>query len=291
MKVLITGCNGYLGRHISERLNSLNYDVFGIDLVKGHDNIIEQVEGDFVENNDFQSKMCEADWIIHLAAIPGISSAEKNPEACIDLNVNKLSRLLNLVKVNNPSLYFSFISTYDIFDEKNNALIGIDQINTIYHYSKYCGELLCELFRRQHGLKVGILRPATFFGAYDRLGSRVLDIFITAALSGRPIQVNNPNQILTFTSIQEISSTLMSQFHLSLDELSHSISKNLVAAERYSLLELATLIKSQLNSDSEIVCEKELISHKFLTEKLTPKTPLLNFNTPVLLKDWLETLR
>jgi len=289
MKVLVTGCNGYLGSYICERLISLNYEVCGIDLVGKQNPKVEQITGDFSQNDMFKTKILDADWIIHLAAVSGVSSGEKNPEICVDVNINKLSILLNYIRTHNSCVRFSFISTYDLYDEKHESLIDIGAMSSVYHYSKYCGEILCELFKNRYNLDIDIIRPSILFGSNDFSGPRVLDVFIRAALAGEPLRVSNPDQSLTFTCIEDIGSVLLARVHN--DKKNNSLTpKNLVSPETYSLLELAQLIKLKLNSESQIFCRQKIINQRFVEKKKIPEILVSNIDTTVSLVDWLGTI-
>ena len=86
-KVLITGSEGYIGKHLIQMLGN-KYDIYKLDL-KGLTTPLDirTVNWDL-----------EFDTVIHLAALVNVSRSTKYPEVYFDTNVNGTRHLLKNLK-------------------------------------------------------------------------------------------------------------------------------------------------------------------------------------------------
>jgi nucleoside-diphosphate-sugar epimerase len=95
-KVLITGSEGYIGKHLIQMLGN-KYDIYKLDLKDPTTSLdIRTVNWDL-----------EFDTIVHLAALVNVSRSTKYPENYFDTNVNGTRHLLKNLKYKN----FVFAST------------------------------------------------------------------------------------------------------------------------------------------------------------------------------------
>lgn len=102
-KVLITGCSGYIGSHLTKLLEN-DYIVHGLD-------ISEQL---FKTNKFYQIDITklfnvdtEYDCVIHLAALVNVGESQKRPISYYITNLNGTMNVLNKIKTKN----FIFAST------------------------------------------------------------------------------------------------------------------------------------------------------------------------------------
>ena len=110
-KILITGCQGYIGKHLQKMLADYPYEVYGID-------IDDSTLGNNVERLDIRNDIntvhhwlsdipTEFDTVIHLAALVRVNESMQKPYAYFDTNVNGTYELLTRLKFKN----FLFAST------------------------------------------------------------------------------------------------------------------------------------------------------------------------------------
>ena len=72
MKVLVTGCSGYLGNYLCQRFSSGGFTVMGVDLQQMAGEIDDFILGDFSISEEVRERLSEVDCLIHTAAISGV---------------------------------------------------------------------------------------------------------------------------------------------------------------------------------------------------------------------------
>lgn len=171
MKVLITGCNGFVGRHLSTYLRSLGRDIVGIDV---------QAEGwtawvDYhcldVTNSDQVNKlpsMASFDEIYHLAAVANPKIASEQPLKTIEINVGGTANLCELIK-NHRYIKMLVVGTskeYKLRTGSNIVFFEDDRLaaGSIYSTSKICAEFIGLEYCRQYGLNIYFTRSFNHSG-------------------------------------------------------------------------------------------------------------------------------
>jgi len=102
-KILITGCSGYIGSHLSKRLES-EYEVYGLDI---RNNVHPVKEFFQVDINRPMEIGFEFDAVVHLAALVNVGESEQMPIQYYITNLNGTMNVLNKIKTKN----FIFAST------------------------------------------------------------------------------------------------------------------------------------------------------------------------------------
>ena len=104
-KILITGCSGYIGSHLSKMLAN-DYEVHGLDIEEPQASLNEfyrcDINRQFVIPNDI-----EYDSVIHLAALVRVGESEQIPIKYYITNLNGTMNVINKIKTKN----FIFAST------------------------------------------------------------------------------------------------------------------------------------------------------------------------------------
>ena len=143
------------------------------------------------------------------------------------------------------------------------------------------------LFKKRGGLDIKIIRPSTLFGVNDFSGNRVLDIFMRSCLRNEPVTVVDANKVLRFTSVEDVYGAIKCQLRKSNTFKFRDGALNIVTPEKYSVLELAQLIKAKTGSATEINC---LVSEGGFLNKSGPEVDLASLNSTVFLEDWLSSI-
>lgn len=187
MKILITGCAGFIGFNLAKALLEKNFFVLGIDNYDNYYSIklkkkrvlalkrfknfkfmkIDITNKSLLKKNLEKKKI---DTIIHLAAQAGVRYSMVNPQKYINsnilgfVNVIELSKMLKIKKL----IYASSSSVYG--DSKNfpvNEKLSINPKN-IYALSKKINEDLASNYSSLYNIPMIGLRFFTVYGEWGR---------------------------------------------------------------------------------------------------------------------------
>lgn len=156
MKILITGSEGFVGRHMMKRYP----DAYGYDLVNGDD-----VRDAFKLDRLFESEGFDA--VIHLAARAGVRRGENFPEEYFSTNVLGLNTLIRVAEKYGVKKFIHFSSSSVFGAQRPN--VGTKETDkqtpkSIYGITKMAGELLL----KKSTLPYIIVRPFTIIGEEGR---------------------------------------------------------------------------------------------------------------------------
>lgn len=173
MTILVTGSAGHLGEAILRTLRGRGSTVHGVDLQKSAwtDAVGSIVDPDFVRR-----QMAGVTAIIHTATLHKPHVATHTKQDFIHTNVTGTLNLLEAA-VAAGVRSFVFTSTTSAFGsqlrpEAGQAAVWVTEDlppvpKNIYGTTKLMAENLCELFFRERGLPVIILRTSRFFPEAD----------------------------------------------------------------------------------------------------------------------------
>jgi len=199
-KVLVTGCCGFIGGHLSLRLCNSGIEVVGIDWMQHYVSRKEKnlsilskfpnfqfIKGDICE--EFISE--EFDIIFHLAAIPGVRASIGSPMETIRSNVTGSTNLFDWAAkgASNNVVYASSSSVYGLstdipFSEKDR----LNSPNSPYASSKVATEIMASTYCRLFPIKAVGLRFFTVYGPRGR-EDMAIHKFLTSVSEGKPITV------------------------------------------------------------------------------------------------------
>lgn len=94
-KVLITGCSGYIGSHLTKKLESMGYELYGVDIENQIVRITNFFKMDITTRLSFQT---DFDVVVHLAAKVNVGQSVKFPTQYYETNTFGTLNLLNQVK-------------------------------------------------------------------------------------------------------------------------------------------------------------------------------------------------
>lgn len=186
--ILITGCAGFIGFHLSRRLLEKKVKIIGIDNIdKYYSTKLKQKRisilkkskrfnfakidlGNFSKLKKFLLKK-KIETIIHLAAQPGVRISIKNPHNTLNQNLIPFINILELARIKNVKkfIYASSSSVYG--DTKTFPFIEKDVNNvpvSVYGASKLSNEIIAHSYSKNFKLKSVGLRFFTVYGPYGR---------------------------------------------------------------------------------------------------------------------------
>ena len=232
LRVLVTGCSGFIGMHLCKRLLNTGYEVLGIDNMNDYYSVklkkerliilkrfknfkfknIDISENSLVQNlfNDFKPKR-----VINLAAQAGVRYSIENPHIYIQTNTVGFMNILECCKINNIEglVYASSSSVYGEnkklpFKETDNC----DKPISIYAATKKGNELMAYSYSQLYGLKTTGLRYFTVYGPWGRPDMAIFS-FVESILQKKSIELfNYGDMIRDFTFIDDIINGTMLAF-------------------------------------------------------------------------------
>jgi nucleoside-diphosphate-sugar epimerase len=266
MKILLTGCAGFIGWHTAKLALKQGHCVFGVDDVNDYyDTRLKKwrikdiaVEKNFIfETIDIRdcSKLEEIfkkqnfDAIINLAARAGVRASIENPHIYFETNVLGNLNLLQLAKKYNVKK-FILASTSSLYAGQKMPFSEDLPVNTPispYAASKKSAELTCYTFHYLYGIDVTIFRYFTVYGPAGRPDLSIFK-FIKLINEGEQIIVyGDGNQSRDFTFVSDIARGTL----LGLKKLGFEII-NLGGNQPYKLNEAIKLIEKYLGKKAKI---------------------------------------
>lgn len=212
-KVLITGCAGLIGSHLSRYLLDKGYEVYGVDDFSGGyrafvDPRVEFYEGNLVEQRWIDSvfDVVRPNVIYHLAAYAaeGLSPFIRNFNYTNNL-IASVNVINNCIKYDAKLIFTSSMAVYG----HGKPPFSEDDIPTPadpYGIAKYAVEMDIKQAHEQFGLRYTIVRPHNIVGIYQNIWDRyrnVIGIWIRQVLNGDPITVfGDGEQTRAFSDIK-----------------------------------------------------------------------------------------
>lgn len=223
-KVLVTGCAGFIGFHVSKRLIEMGYGVTGLDdlnpfynegLKAARMEILQKqaafkfVQGDIADRLFVERAFHNHDFgpIVHLAAQAGVRYSLENPHLYIHSNLEGFVNLIEEARKNKTPhfVYASSSSVYGAnrkipFSEQDN----VDHPVSLYAATKKSNELIAHVYAHLYKLPVTGLRFFTVYGPWGRPDMAMFK-FCKAILEGSPLDVyNHGNMKRDFTYIDDV---------------------------------------------------------------------------------------
>jgi nucleoside-diphosphate-sugar epimerase len=222
MRALITGCAGFIGSHLSERLLGEGWEVLGVDCFNENygrraklENLREAQEWDAFEfvpidlsRGDLADLVVDCDVVLHLAAEPGVRpSWGERFGAYLRNNVIATQHLLDALIESSPSTRLVYTSSSSIYGT-GTPLPAEESARPApfspYGVTKLAAEHLCQAYHENHGLPVVTLRYFSVYGPRQR-PDMAFHRFCRAALLRDPIHVYGDGmQSRDFTYVSDV---------------------------------------------------------------------------------------
>jgi dTDP-glucose 4,6-dehydratase len=174
MKILITGCCGFIGSHLVKTLK--DHEIIGVDMRADRfaDMRFEYIKDDlsaFYENDiSYKFDIFETpDVIINMAAETFVDTSIADAERFIDSNFKGTWRMLELAKkwkvkkfvqISTDEVYGSSSGRY--FQEDDRLMPG-----NPYSATKAAADMLCYSYHNTFGIPINIVRPENNYGRWQ----------------------------------------------------------------------------------------------------------------------------
>jgi GDP-4-dehydro-6-deoxy-D-mannose reductase len=166
MKVVVSGVNGFVGRHLVRELTCHGHDVIGMGLDSAGTDIgpllSDHVEVDLRQR--WPSVHCDA--VVHLAALSAVEPSFRDPQRYIESNSAPLTRLAEALLSTNERVRVVVVSTGAVYHTADNQ--SLNEGSPINPSSPYIvSKILTEAqsaYYRQRGLDILVMRPFNHIG-------------------------------------------------------------------------------------------------------------------------------
>ena len=174
-KMVITGVNGFIGRHAKEYFEK-EYEITGLDLAANYCG--DRQPGDtmtYYQCNMSQESAemaaiftgVQPDVILHCAGSANVGASVVNPMADLDGNLHSLYQLLLALKSFEKRPQIIFLSSAGIYGNPRQLPVRESDAAapmSPYGLHKHMAEELCEYYNRIHGYRIRSIRIFSAYG-------------------------------------------------------------------------------------------------------------------------------
>lgn len=220
-RVLVTGAEGQLGRHVVESLSSLGVGhVIALDRrpsvgtaaesASTTVSTVEHIQGDLRDTDLLQRLAARVDRIVHLGAVLSTDSLLE-PRASLDINVVSTHCLLEAAATARHASFVlgTSVAVYGDFREPGPALDERSPIrsSTLYAASKIASEAYGFAFSSISGLPFVALRFGVIYGphqhGYGLVPSLMIDALDQAGNGMTPVIRADPRSVVAFLQVND----------------------------------------------------------------------------------------
>jgi UDP-glucuronate 4-epimerase len=224
MAILLTGCAGFIGSHVLDRLLSMGKEVIGVDNFDSfynpqtkRKNIEQHLDNDNftlynsdIRNAEEMDEIFTSDpvtSVIHLAARAGVRPSINDPMLYEDVNIKGTLTLLELSRKHGVE-NFVFASTSSVYGANKKVPFSeedcVDRSISPYAASKKACETFCYTYHHLYNLPVVCLRFFTVYGPRQR-PEMAIHKFTRLIDEGREIEMyGNGSSKRDYTYIDDI---------------------------------------------------------------------------------------
>jgi UDP-glucuronate 4-epimerase len=239
MKILVTGCAGFIGSALVNKLLDEDNIIVGIDSINNYYDVNlkeKRLLNIGIDINTFKpykfkkvknSKLCfikmkledkadltklfkkeKFDVVIHLAAQAGVRHSIENPEAYVTSNLNGFMNILECVRIFSIKK-FIFASSSSVYGLNEKVPFStMDPTNhpiSLYAATKKSNEVLAHSYSHLFNIPTIALRFFTVYGPWGRPDMAPI-IFASKILAKKPISLYNyGNMHRDFTFIDDVT--------------------------------------------------------------------------------------
>ena len=206
MRALVTGINGFAGRHLRLELEKRGHEVWGIDTYEAGTGI---TAADILDAGKIKNiiKELSPEVVIHLAAISSVD--HKDPSAVYNVNFNGTLNLLSACVGARVLSKFLFVSSSQAYGNVDADKLPIDEsfpLDPVNHYGagKAAAEMAVRAFSAEYGLPFVIARP------FNHTGPGQTDRFVVPKIVSafrrrdESIELGNTDTVRDYTDVRDV---------------------------------------------------------------------------------------
>ncbi len=269
MKVLLTGCAGFIGSHLCERLLARGDELVGLDnfdetlypAALHEQNIagvlshagFSLVRGDLCDEATLESLFVahRFDAVVHLGALAGVRPSLREPLRYERVNVLGTITLLETMRRHRVSR-LAFASSSSVYGARDESPFrehdpAVHPASP-YAASKRAGELYCDTDATLYGMRIASLRFFTVYGPRQR-PEMAIHAFARHILGGTPLPFfGDGSSARDYTFIDDIIDGVVAALDSTADDgatIGHEV-YNLGGARTTTLSDLVRMLETQL---------------------------------------------
>jgi nucleoside-diphosphate-sugar epimerase len=273
MKVLITGCAGFIGSHLAEQFLSKGHTVIGIDnfdpfygkeqklknleTARSHKNFIFH-ELDIRNGPDLSVLPKDMEFVVHLAAKAGIHPSIESPQDYVDTNITGTLNILEWMK-NYKIKKMIFGSSSSIYGNNRKTPFSesdpVDKPISPYAFTKKACELMNHTYHHLYKMDILNLRFFTVYGPRQRPDLAIRK-FVEHILYNKPIHLfGDGSSARDYTFVQDTVSGIFNAFTYMISKNGIYDIINLGNSKPIKLIELVNCIYEVLGKQPNLVFE------------------------------------
>lgn len=205
--VIVTGCLGLIGSHVTRKCLSEGWRVLGIDKCSyaANQNLIYEFKKhknfSFLKEDIASLKyLPDCDYVINLAAESHVGNSIIDSNDFLHSNINGVKNLLDLIRnkqknvFNQPILlHFSTDEVYgDIIEGEHFETDTLNPSNP-YSASKAAADMLINAWARTYNINYVIVRPTNNYGI-NQYPEKLIPISVKALQLGKRIKLHNKGE-------------------------------------------------------------------------------------------------
>lgn len=229
MTCLVTGCAGFIGSHLAERLLADGHRVVGVDCFTDYyarplkernlSAALAHPQFTFHDRDLSADPLADAvdgaEVVFHLAGMPGLNRSWTDFDTYARHNLTGTHRLLEAVKGRGGLRKFVYVSTSSVYGRYASGDESLPtRPGSPYGVTKLAGENLARVYHDEFGLPMVVLRYFSVYGPRQR-PDMGYHLFIEAVLKGTPIKLTGDGlQVRGNTYVTDcVDATAMAGFH------------------------------------------------------------------------------
>ena len=243
LKICVTGGSGFIGKSLVNRLISANHQVTVLDIIEPDDKRLDFRKIDLTNHEKTEEVLKGFDVVYHMAGGTLVSTM-KNPIMSLNSTLMGTANVLDACITNRIKklIYASSASVYTGFAEDtlvDESMISHPFKTELFGGLKILAEKLVFEFTKKNDLDFVILRIGPVFGS-DKRCSSIINDFVLHILNKQTFKIwGDGKRKLQSTDVEDVAKGCLLSINSSKEIY------NIISPERYSILQMAEMLKEK----------------------------------------------